>query len=48
MPIISFEIIIKITGELIIVKRPESYTDALAGPSKNMWKQVVRTKILKK
>ncbi|WP_434576902.1 hypothetical protein [Thermoanaerobacterium thermosaccharolyticum] len=36
----------KITGELIIMKRPESYTDALAGLGEDMWKQVGGTKYI--
>jgi hypothetical protein len=37
----------KITGELIIMKRPESYTNALAGLGEDMWKQVGGTKYIK-
>ncbi|MEG6567977.1 hypothetical protein V6B95_13560 [Thermoanaerobacterium saccharolyticum] len=36
----------KITGELIIMKRPESYTDALAGLGEDLWKQVGGTKYI--
>ncbi|SHF76717.1 hypothetical protein SAMN02746089_02521 [Caldanaerobius fijiensis DSM 17918] len=35
-----------ITGELVIMKRPESYVDALAGLGKEMWEKAGGTRYI--